>query len=180
MASEKQIITLIAMAKERGLDPQPIIDEQAAGTLVNARVDKLFKVLKSKPRVSQTIATVKSDNVVTTTTTTVVAAPATVAAEGYYTQGGKYYKVMWNRTGTRRYGRLLAIVEVDGKQKAHWVAEGAKGVVYHLTEADRLTPGQAKAFGDLYHFCVCCGKELTVPLSIERGVGPVCWGKMGW
>lgn len=28
--------------------------------------------------------------------------------------------------------------------------------------------------------CSCCGRELTDPRSIERGIGPVCASKFGW
>jgi hypothetical protein len=27
--------------------------------------------------------------------------------------------------------------------------------------------------------CGCCGRKLTVPESIDRGIGPECWEKMG-
>ncbi len=27
--------------------------------------------------------------------------------------------------------------------------------------------------------CGCCGRKLTVPESIKRGIGPECWSKMG-
>lgn len=27
--------------------------------------------------------------------------------------------------------------------------------------------------------CGCCGRKLTVPESIERGIGPECWERMG-
>ncbi len=27
--------------------------------------------------------------------------------------------------------------------------------------------------------CGCCGRKLTVPESIERGIGPECWSKLG-
>jgi hypothetical protein len=27
--------------------------------------------------------------------------------------------------------------------------------------------------------CGRCGRKLTVPVSIERGIGPVCWSPMG-
>lgn len=27
--------------------------------------------------------------------------------------------------------------------------------------------------------CGCCGRTLTVPESIKRGIGPECWAKMG-
>ncbi len=37
------------------------------------------------------------------------------------------------------------------------------------TDADVLHEGK----------CGCCGRALTVPESIERGIGPECWSKMG-
>jgi len=27
--------------------------------------------------------------------------------------------------------------------------------------------------------CGCCGRKLTVPESIDRGIGPVCWDRLG-
>jgi len=27
--------------------------------------------------------------------------------------------------------------------------------------------------------CACCGRALTVPESLTRGIGPECWNKMG-
>jgi hypothetical protein len=170
MATTKQLETLLAMAKERGLDTTPIYAEQADGKLVNARVDFLFKLLKSKPRLSKPGVIIQSGYGVKVT---VQSEPA---AEGFYVKDGEFFKVTWNRSQTRRYARVLRVE--DGK--ARWYVDGAKSMVWKLTEADRLTPAQAKAFGDLHHFCVCCGKELTVPLSVERGIGPVCWDKLGF
>jgi Family of unknown function (DUF6011) len=41
--------------------------------------------------------------------------------------------------------------------------------------ADSLPPD-----ADVLHEgrCGCCGRALTVPESIERGIGPECWSKM--
>lgn len=38
----------------------------------------------------------------------------------------------------------------------------------------------AKVYGLQTGICSCCGRELTNPASIERGIGPICAGKFGW
>jgi hypothetical protein len=35
-------------------------------------------------------------------------------------------------------------------------------------------------YGKLSGECSCCGRELTDPRSIERGIGPICATKFGW
>lgn len=167
MATQKQLDTLVKMAEERGLDPLPILADEGEGRLDNARVNHLFAVLRTKPKTAATL-TVKP---VATKIT------AVAATEGFYSLGGEFFKVTWNRARTYRYARRLVV----GTGKGYWVVDTiSKGKVFKLTEADRLTSTQAKQFGDLHHFCLCCGRELTVPLSIERGVGPICWEKLGW
>lgn len=178
MATQNQVDMLTKMCWERGLNPEPITTEQANGTLNNARVQVLFKTLKTKPVVSvkKDVGPVATDATFTKPKTNVI------AAEGFYAKDGEYYKVMWNRDKTRRYARTLELIEVDDKVKPHWIYtdERCKGKVYELTETDKVTPAQVKAFGDLHHYCICCGRELTVPLSVERGVGPKCWENLGW
>ncbi len=42
-------------------------------------------------------------------------------------------------------------------------------------------PEQAAiAYGKRYGQCACCGRELSDPVSVERGIGPVCASKYGW
>jgi hypothetical protein len=38
----------------------------------------------------------------------------------------------------------------------------------------------AKAYGLQTGVCSCCGRELTNPDSIARGIGPICADKFGW
>lgn len=38
----------------------------------------------------------------------------------------------------------------------------------------------AKAYGLRTGSCSCCGRTLTDPESIERGIGPICETKFGW
>lgn len=35
-------------------------------------------------------------------------------------------------------------------------------------------------YGKVSGSCSCCGRELTDPRSIERGIGPICATKFGW
>jgi hypothetical protein len=44
--------------------------------------------------------------------------------------------------------------------------------------SDPLTA--AIRYGKVSGSCSCCGRELTVKESIERGIGPVCATKFGW
>ncbi|MEJ7804428.1 MAG: DUF6011 domain-containing protein [Telluria sp.] len=40
--------------------------------------------------------------------------------------------------------------------------------------------GSAVAYGQQTGMCACCGRELTDPESIERGIGPICAEKYGF
>lgn len=179
MASTKQVETLVKMCQERGLDTNPIFTESADGRLTNHRVDELFKILKTKPRVTESAP--KVTDVPPQTGTQVTPAvcyfkpkPKVAATEGFYLKDGQVYKVAFNRAKTRTYARRL-VVELG---KPHW--HYAEGLVFELNESHRVTPQAAKQYGDLHHYCLCCGRELTKPVSVDRGVGPVCWGRLGF
>jgi hypothetical protein len=47
-----------------------------------------------------------------------------------------------------------------------------------LAANDPLTA--AIQYGKVSGECSCCGRELTDPQSIERGIGPICATKFGW
>lgn len=38
----------------------------------------------------------------------------------------------------------------------------------------------ATAHGHEYGYCSCCGRELTNPESVARGIGPICADRWGW
>lgn len=64
----------------------------------------------------------------------------------------------------------------DGKWNsriaAPWVAE-------LLTAVAKDPTGQARLFGQKTGICCCCGRELTDPISVEAGIGPICAEKWG-
>lgn len=74
-------------------------------------------------------------------------------------------------------GRLyVAVHRPKAKGEASsFVSKGQLHLLYELTPEHRMTREQAAAYGSVYDRCSCCGKLLTVPLSVERGVGPTCW-----
>jgi Family of unknown function (DUF6011) len=54
-----------------------------------------------------------------------------------------------------------------------------------VTEAKVLEvcadPEQAAvAYGKQFGQCACCGRELSDPESVARGIGPICAGRFGW
>ena len=49
-----------------------------------------------------------------------------------------------------------------------------------LMEAARDPLTAAIRYGKQSGACSCCGRELTDPRSIQRGIGPICATKFGW
>jgi hypothetical protein len=87
-----------------------------------------------------------------------------VTEPGVYRRGGKLYKVQLSKTSGLPYAKA----DVDGR----W--EYQAGAIYSLCAADRLTLEQAKAIGKETGVCVMCSRDLSDPVSIAGGIGPVC------
>jgi len=95
--------------------------------------------------------------------------PVTVAEKGYYKVDGNIYTVVSGKKDkTRSYAKIL----VNEGNRGHW--DYARGMVMKLQPENRITIQEAKEFGHLHGFCMCCGKTLTDPKSVEAGVGPIC------
>ena len=80
--------------------------------------------------------------------------------------GAIYVKVQGTYAGKIVGGRLQATASAPSDARA-LVAKVA---------ADPL--GEAVRYGKLRGACACCGRTLTDPVSIERGIGPIC--AEGW
>lgn len=76
--------------------------------------------------------------------------------------------VKWNREKTGKYAMRLVVS--DGVM--NWSYE--RGLIRECEGAMRLTLEEACKFGKLYGRCMVCGRTLTNPESIERGIGPIC------
>jgi hypothetical protein len=69
-----------------------------------------------------------------------------------------------------------------------WLMGGAHSRITVKTATGESKPYAGGVFGDntlaggqVHHEgkCGCCGRTLTVPESIKRGIGPECWSRMG-
>jgi hypothetical protein len=67
-------------------------------------------------------------------------------------------------------GRTYALTLDTESRK--WVY--APGIVRNVKAEHVMTAEQAKDFGDTYAWCVRCSADLTDPVSVARGYGPVC------
>lgn len=54
------------------------------------------------------------------------------------------------------------------------------GIVARVIEAMRDPLTLAISYGRRTGRCSCCGRELTDPSSVERGIGPICASKFAW
>jgi len=99
---------------------------------------------------------------------------------------GQDYRFQPGSEGSQWQG--LIFVKKD-KRKMGYIKAG----VFHphhfeCSDADKAAiveacndPAQAAiAYGKAWSTCAVCGLTLTNDESIERGIGPVCYGKMGW
>lgn len=87
--------------------------------------------------------------------------------EGVYLYDGVYFKVIISEntgnTTARRWDH-------DGEC---WVYVGQQPFRY-INDTHKLTAEQAAAFGELYHRCVFCTRQLTRKESEDAGYGPDC------
>lgn len=79
------------------------------------------------------------------------------------------YRVQRSKTSKKLYA--LRVLEGGG-------TEYAPGMVTRLDPARKLTLEEAQAWGRKTGTCCNCYAELTNPESVERGLGPVCAGRI--
>jgi hypothetical protein len=87
------------------------------------------------------------------------------ADEGVYRVGSRIFRVVTKANGS---GRAVAEEMVRGKYVY------AKGWVFRLKPAQRLTLEEAVEWGRREVRCVRCGIELHKPESQAAGIGPKC------
>lgn len=87
------------------------------------------------------------------------------AEEGVYRVGPRVFRVITKRNGS---GRPVAEEMINGKYLY------AKGWVFKLKPAQRVTLEDAVAWGLAEVRCIRCATELTKPESQAAGIGPKC------
>jgi hypothetical protein len=63
---------------------------------------------------------------------------------------------------------------VDGKLTASWEANRMEGLLDRIATAMVDPVEAARAYGKRTGRCSCCGRPLTDPVSVEKGIGPIC------
>ena len=69
-------------------------------------------------------------------------------------------------------GKVLSTTYHAAPQAGPWALTSLQAIA-----ADPLAA--AVRYGRLMGSCACCGRTLTDPKSVERGIGPICAGKWG-
>jgi len=85
-------------------------------------------------------------------------------APGAFRRNGTVYRVRMNR----ETGRPYALVLRNDTFVYDWTA------IRQVRECDRLTMAEALAISAQIGECVICGRTLTDPKSVAKGIGPVC------
>jgi hypothetical protein len=86
------------------------------------------------------------------------------SAGAFRAADGTVYRARVSRSSGRLYAEVLA----NGKFTY------ASGAIYRVREADRLTLDEAIALSALLGECIICGRTLSDPKSVAKGIGPVC------
>jgi hypothetical protein len=95
-----------------------------------------------------------------------------IERRGMFRLNGEIYKVVENP----RTGRLNAhLLDMETRKYTY-----AKGVLFRLTEANRLTVDEVATHGLDQLWCLCCGRDLDRQESRDRGIGPICAEKYGY
>jgi hypothetical protein len=101
---------------------------------------------------------------------------------GVFEKDGEIYVVKPNRDKTRLYAKRVIEIQLstprvleDGTEVNYDIEmEYAKGVIYKLSESDRMDTARAEELTIRYGRCIVCGARLKKAESVKRGIGPVC------
>lgn len=91
---------------------------------------------------------------------------------GYYVLRGDVFVVVANKTKTGTYAKRM-VLDLEAR-RGRW--EYAKGFARAFASQGMrpLSPEEAAKLSKQHGCCVLCGRTLTDPASVERGIGPVC------
>ena len=153
-ASERQVSYLTSLLSDRACDAAfraDITERIADGTLDKRTASSAIDTLMRAPR---------------------AVAPAVAALTvGMYRKDGVIYRVQRSRESGNLYAKRLDLLATG----AEFVY--AAGAIRTLTLADSMTREEAQAWGVETGICCVCSADLTDPVSVARGIGPVCASK---
>jgi hypothetical protein len=162
-ASDKQIgfLTKLLAEKEHDYDADAILqaaaDAQITGLAASGLIDSLLKMARKVAPAP---------------------VPAAEIAAGAYRVGDRIIRVYLGQQS----GRMLCTELVDPTARTREEAWKYLGQAHRFIPADAtpMTPAECErvAAGQADHgWCCVCGRELDQPVSVARGIGPVCYGR---
>ena len=112
----------------------------------------------------------------------------TPAMVGVYRKDGKLYVVrQFTPQGEQRkvtYAReIVPLTPAQGDrlnqdgERVRIEERKAPGMQYRLAPADALPLEEVTALSVQWESCLVCGRHIRVAESVERGIGPVCYGR---
>lgn len=168
-ASEAQISYIRSLCRERDTDrltgiQRDWLDSFDFALLTKGNASKVIQALKDLPRAQRQVI----DRSVVPTGRYAVIDPADEVL--------KFYKVD-NVTEGRWAGRTFLSVQASDELYPVKNPQARAAVLSRIAE----DPKEAMLlYGKELGHCGHCGRTLTNEVSRERGIGPICWGKMGW
>ncbi len=153
-ATERQVSYLASLLADRACTTDFRATAEArmsGGTLDKATASKMIDTLMATPRVARGGV-----------------AAATPLTVGMYRKDGVIYRVQRSRESGGMYAKRLDLLATG----AEFVY--AAGAIRTLTLADSMTREEAQAWGVETGICCVCSADLTDPVSVARGIGPVC------
>lgn len=151
-ASEKQLDFIARLAAERELDA---VERDALAA--------------SLPQLSTKGASKTIENLLARPMATV--APLVIEAGVYVNTDGSVFRVYFGQQS----GQMLA-ARVEGNE---FVYAGKADRFITFPASRKMTIEEAAAWGKATGTCIVCARRLDVPESVDRGIGPVCFAKMG-
>lgn len=150
-ATEKQIAFINRLQEERVIDSELMRisrDVWRAGSFTkeyaSALIDEMMKSPKAK------------------------AARQPIVQAGIYENDGHLYRVYFGQQSGKM---LVKSVELDEGVEYRYLGAAARVLP---KDARRLTVEEVGSLGKAWDHCLCCGRRLDDPESVDRGIGPVC------
>lgn len=151
LATEKQQAFVSRLLAERGIDPAYNVNEMSKSQ-ASSEIERLLAMPKAAP-------TAKNE----------------VEAGVYVNPDGRIFRVYLGQQSGRMLA-ALAIKHENGTAEFDYQGQAERFVT---ASSRKMSIEEAAAWGKATGTCIVCARRLDVPESVDRGIGPVCYAKMG-
>lgn len=75
-------------------------------------------------------------------------------------------------------GSLVLSDEELNERRRSAIGKFVPGMALRLNDSERMTPEQARSYGEKFGVCAWCGHSLRSAVSIHLGMGPSCYKRL--